>query len=457
MPEAMPIPTQSRHVVAIVGGAVAGSEAAAVCAARGVTAIVIEQNDRPFGKIEDGLPRWHDKLRQKEYEQIGKNLTQDNVLFVPRTQLGRDLGLRELRDEWGVSAVLLASGAWRDRQLFDGADRYAAGGGLVYQNEFVYWYNHYPEPDYAGPRFAVHDDAIVVGGGLASIDVVKIVNLELFKRALAQRGVAVTSVELEHAGIPATLAAHGLSRAELGVKGVTLYYRREKTAMPLASAPEGASPQQLEKVGQVRAKLMDKVIEKYLVRFAPNRALEAPIVEDGKLVGLRFRHTKTVEGKLVMLEGQTDEVRSPSIISSIGSIPLPFTELPMKGELIDFEDWQSGKVRGFDNVFGLGNALTGKGNIKDSRKNSSEVSARLIEDYLLGEGMAVSAPLHQAAQDAAERAVAEVQRRPRLAPERIALIQRKVEAHWRRVGYSGDYAAWLTAAAREVHEQPGKA
>src|SRR6185436_11390394 len=120
---------------------------------------------------------WHDKLRQKEYEQIGKNLTQERVLFLPRTQLGRDLGLRELREDWGVSAVLLASGAWRDRPLFEGADRYASGGGLVYQNEFVYWYNHYPEPNYAGPRFSIHDGAIVVGGGLASIDVVKIVNL----------------------------------------------------------------------------------------------------------------------------------------------------------------------------------------------------------------------------------------------------------------------------------------
>ena len=94
MPETPSIPSQSRHVVAIIGGAVAGSEAAAVCAERGITAIVLEQNDRPFGKIEDGLPRWHDKLRQKEYAHIGKNLSNRTVLFVPRTQLGRDLSAR---------------------------------------------------------------------------------------------------------------------------------------------------------------------------------------------------------------------------------------------------------------------------------------------------------------------------------------------------------------------------
>ena len=58
---------QPRHVVAICGGAVSGSEAAAVCAAKGITAIVFEQNVRPYGKIEDGLPRWHDRLRAACY------------------------------------------------------------------------------------------------------------------------------------------------------------------------------------------------------------------------------------------------------------------------------------------------------------------------------------------------------------------------------------------------------
>src|SRR5688572_28166911 len=74
MSTALVVPSEPRHVVAIIGGAVAGSEAAALCAERGILAIVLEQNDRPFGKIEDGLPRWHEKLREKEYAQIGENL-----------------------------------------------------------------------------------------------------------------------------------------------------------------------------------------------------------------------------------------------------------------------------------------------------------------------------------------------------------------------------------------------
>ena len=74
MAQLLTVPNDPRHLVVIVGGAVAGSEAAALCADRGILAVVVEQNDRPYGKIEDGLPRWHDKLRAQEYERIAPNL-----------------------------------------------------------------------------------------------------------------------------------------------------------------------------------------------------------------------------------------------------------------------------------------------------------------------------------------------------------------------------------------------
>ncbi|TFH29201.1 MAG: hypothetical protein E4H00_07405, partial [Myxococcales bacterium] len=83
--------TEPKPVVAIIGGAVSGSEAAAACAARGSIPAVFEQGARPYGKIEDGLPRWHEKLRVKEYGKINENLSADEVIFVPKTQIGSDL------------------------------------------------------------------------------------------------------------------------------------------------------------------------------------------------------------------------------------------------------------------------------------------------------------------------------------------------------------------------------
>ena len=64
------MPNNGQHFVAIVGGAIAGSVAAEILADRGIRVAVFEQNKRPYGKIEDGLPRWHVEQRKQEYGNI---------------------------------------------------------------------------------------------------------------------------------------------------------------------------------------------------------------------------------------------------------------------------------------------------------------------------------------------------------------------------------------------------
>src|SRR5436853_5369598 len=104
-----------RHAVAVIGAATAGSEIADILATRGSLVIVIEQNPRPYGKIEDGLPRWHVKQRKDEYEEINRRLSHPNIEFIPLTRMGTDLSFDELRTQWGLSAIVLTHGAWRDR------------------------------------------------------------------------------------------------------------------------------------------------------------------------------------------------------------------------------------------------------------------------------------------------------------------------------------------------------
>src|SRR5579872_2245194 len=104
----------SRYVVAVVGAATAGSEIARILAMRGVKVIVIEQNPRPYGKIEDGLPRWHVKQRKDEYEEINRRLDHPNIDYMPLTRIGYDISFDELRTDWGLSAIVLTHGAWRE-------------------------------------------------------------------------------------------------------------------------------------------------------------------------------------------------------------------------------------------------------------------------------------------------------------------------------------------------------
>src|SRR5205823_4271833 len=136
----------------------------------------------PYGKIEDGLPRWHSKQRRMEYGKIDARLTKSNVHFVPQTRLGRDVPFLELAHGWGLSALLLANGAWRDRRLEVAGIEEFVGRGLAYQNPFIQGFNHKNERSYDGPRFEVPDTGVlVVGGGLASLDVIKVVQLELYE------------------------------------------------------------------------------------------------------------------------------------------------------------------------------------------------------------------------------------------------------------------------------------
>jgi NADPH-dependent glutamate synthase beta subunit-like oxidoreductase len=432
---------EPKPVVAIIGGAVAGSEAAAACAARGAIPIVFEQGERPYGKIEDGLPRWHEKLREKEYKKIGENLGSGRVVFVPKTEIGADISWEDLYGGLGFSAVILANGAWRDRPLpVEGADAYD-GRGLVYQNELVYWFNHYEDEGYDGPVFEIPDDTIVVGGGLASIDVVKIINLELYARALRERGIEVDLTEMELKGIPRTLEAHGLTADALDIEGATLYYRRRKEDMPLASADD-PSPEKLAKLQAARVKIMDRVISKYFVKFEPLCKPVGLLTEGDRLTGIRFQKTEVVDGRVRGLEGTEFEVPASLVISSIGSIPKPIEGVPTKGELYHYDSWDTGEVHGLPGVFGLGNVLTGKGNIKDSRKNAIEIVEKVIAAYLGVGDAPVDAPDGPSAE--AEAVAEQAAAGEPMSIDAMRSLAGKIEARHREIGYR-DFDSWIEA------------
>ena len=417
--------SDEEYAIAIVGGATAGAEAADIFAKHGILTVVFEQNARPYGKVEDGLPKWHVALRQKEYRTIDAKLSQEHVHFVPCTELGRDVSLRDLTDTWGFHSVVLANGAWRDRPLpVEGADEYV-GRGLVYQNPFIMWFNHRHEAAYAGEVFEVVDGAAVVGGGLASIDVVKVINLELTIAALAERGIETNLVELEVKGIPKTLAGHGLTWDDLGVDGCTLYYRRRPEDMPLVTMPDKAPDKMREKIEKSRARVLGKAMEKYLFKIETLLSPAELVVENDRLVGLRFAPTRVEGGRVKVTEGPLVEVRAPQFISSIGSTPAPIDDIPMNGELYDYQDWDVGRLEPFPTLFSAGNVVTGKGNIVDSRRHAKKVAAHVSDEYF------------QISEDVKKL-------KPLSAQAREALLER-VTARKREIDYL-DYDSWIESA-----------
>jgi NADPH-dependent glutamate synthase beta subunit-like oxidoreductase len=430
------VSAEPRHAVAVVGGATAGAEAAGMLAARGVVVVVFEQNPRPYGKIEDGLPRWHVKLRKKEYETINGKLDRPGVHFVPNTKIGRDIGFPELVRDWGFSAVVLAHGAWRDRPLdVPDAERYV-GNGLVYQNDFIHWFNHFQERAYKGPRYEVTDGAIVIGGGLASIDVMKVLQIELARAALAERGIDEDELEIEAEGIPAVLEEHGLTWDDLGLHGATLFYRRRIEDMPLAEIPEDADDEKRHKYETTRRRILEKAMQKYCFQVRPQRLPVAVLAEGGRLVGLRFQRTKVEGAKAVPLPDAFDDVRAPLVVSSIGSVPEPMPGIEQDGLLYHYVDWDLGRFGAYEQVFSTGNVVTGKGNIIASRKHSTAVTTHVLEAYLGVPANGQGTP----AQDALVRHVAA---KVPLAPAALDALLARVRARQEAVGYTMPYRAWL--------------
>ena len=432
-----------QHFVAVIGGAISGSVAAEILADSGVRVAVFEQNTRPYGKIEDGLPRWHVDQRKQEYGRIDARMKKPNVYFIPSTKLGRDFDLPQLF-KWGFSAVILANGAWRDRELgVPEAEQYV-GKGLVYQNPFIYWYNHKNEKDYTGPRYETPDEAVVVGGGLASLDVVKVLQLENYERALKARGIHTSMHELEKS-IPEVCKAHGLKPEELGVKGCLLIYRRREQDMPLAQPPDNATPDQIAKTEMVRQKMLRLARDKFLFRIQDRRLTSGVIVENGRLVGLKVTETKIEGRKAEPIPGSEHELRAPLVISSIGSVPEKLSGINMSGEYYTFEGKDVPRYTAVERVFGVGNVVTGQGNIRVSLVHSQKVTKRVVDC------MECDAPNAGAGAASAEQQVAgavdaigkQIELIPQLSVQQMAEVERQVQALQQKAGFTSDYDAWI--------------
>ncbi len=362
-------------VVLIIGGAVSGSTAVKKLTDEGIRCVVVEQNRMPYGKIEDGLPRWHEKQRINEYFKIDDIISNELVDFVPLTRIGRDVSFEEIYN-MGWSCIYFANGAWKDRSFpikeiedFD---------NFYYQNPFVYWFNHYHESSYNGPKVDIKDDAIVIGGGLASIDVCKITQLELVRQKVESKIENFDIIEMEHKGIPKYLEQYDMKYEDLGINGTTLVYRRNIENMPLTTIPEDATPEMVEKRKLARRKILNNTLDKFLFKVAECTQPVGLSYENNILNGIEVIQNEIIDGKLIAKENSNKILHGNTFISSIGSLPEPIQGIPMDGSTYNIVDEDSGKFDELEKVHGMGNAITGKGNIKASR-----VSAKTIGDLTI--------------------------------------------------------------------------
>lgn len=439
-----------KHFVAIIGGSVAGSEAAVILAEKGYRAVVFDQKPLPYGKIEDGLPNWHVGLRDKEEAAINKRLSHENVRYVPGFRLGTDAKMEELVNDWGFSAVIVAIGAWHDRKInIDGVENFY-NKGIVKQNDLVYWFNHKHEPNYSGPKYRIDNNTAVVGGGLASLDMVKIAMMELVLDGLKKKGIKEDVFTMEKKGVAFILEKHNTSLEELGIEPCTLFYRRDAEDMPLYPR-KSETPEAIAQARRVSKKLLDNYIAKFLFKFEPRSIPKDLIVEDGQFKGMTFQRVDIRDGKLVELDGEIYDFKTDLLISSIGSLPEDTPSLPIERNQLKTHGEFGCMVEGYRNVFAVGNVVTGRGNILESRKHGRQITGRIIDEHL--EPLAQTDPMLAKYEDLFRDIESDVEKKmgnieealskeKMHSDEEITFILEKTKELQERVGYNGDFMAW---------------
>jgi len=232
------------------------------------------------------------------------------------------------------------------------------------------------------------------------------------------------------------------------VKGCLLIYRRREQDMPLAQPPDNATPDQIAKTEMVRQKMLRLARDRYLFRVQDRRLTTGLIVENGRVAGLKVSETKIEGRKAEPIAGSEHELRAPLVISSIGSVPEILPGVAMKGEYYTFTDEDLPRYTGSDRVFGVGNVVTGQGNIRVSLVHSQKVTKYLIEHNMAandGSGAASGSSASAEARAAGQaRAVQEgVHSLPALSAAEIAALEQRIRGLQERVGYTSDYDSWI--------------
>jgi NADPH-dependent glutamate synthase beta subunit-like oxidoreductase len=261
---------------------------------------------------------------------------------------------------------------------------------------------------------------------------------------LKERGIHKDLFTLEH-GIAKTLEALNLSLDDLDLKGCTLVYRRRAIDMPL-SPMQTDTPEKLQKAQMVRQKILDNFQRKYLFNFVPCLMPVEALSGNGRLQGIKFQQTKIEQGKAVPVEGSFKEIKTPLVISSIGSIPEMIDGVPADRGIFKISDPNSCQIDGFDHVFAIGNAVTGKGNIVESVKHSREISTEIGENFLEWQHNDYQNWHRETAKKVDEdlNEIIETLKNTRgISDEKLTSILGRVLKFQAKAGYNGKYSDWV--------------
>jgi len=107
----------------------------------------------------------------------------------------------------------------------------------------------------------------------------------------------------------------------------------------------------------------------------------------------------------------------------------------MSGEYYTFAGNEIPRYTARDRVFGVGNVVTGQGNIRVSLVHSQKVTKRLVN--------CMNGTSEQRVATAVEAIGEQIEAIPPLSDDQMASVERQVRALQERAGYTSDYDFWI--------------
>src|SRR5262249_2079017 len=117
----------------------------------------------------------------------------------------------------------------------------------------------------------------------------------------------------------------------------------------------------------------------------------------------------------------------------------------MNGDYYTFAGKDVPRYTAVGRVFGVGNVVTGQGNIRVSLIHSQKVTKRVV-DCMKGSDGNASAVVGSAEQQVASATEAigkQIETIPPLSDDQVASVERQVHALQEKAGYTSDYDSWI--------------
>jgi ferredoxin/flavodoxin---NADP+ reductase len=154
--------------------------------------------------------------------------------------------------------------------------------------------------------------------------------------------------------------------------------------------------------------------------------------------------TKIDGRKAEPIPGSEQELRAPLVVSSIGSVPEKLSGINMNGEYYTFAGKDVPRYTAMDRVFGVGNVVTGQGNIRVSLVHSQKVTKRVVDCMKGDDGNAAAgAGAEQQVASAMDAIGKQMEVIPQLSDDQIAQVERQVHVLQQKVGFTSDYDSWI--------------